>query len=108
MDHDETKTFLQWSKYSELQTAEDRRECLNGCHNITNLIYDGLDVQFEINSVNTQNLGDTILPWHNYNDQTVEDRKRLVGLAVCRCGAGTEVGSGACYIMFGAAGFHLF
>ena len=38
--HDKNKTSLQWSKYSELRTAEDRRDCLNSCHSLTDLIYD--------------------------------------------------------------------
>ena len=102
VDHDEKKTSLQWSKYSELQTAEDRRDCLNRCHSLTNLIYDGLDVQFEINSVNTQNLGDTVLLWRKGNGNDYGLEQRLTGLAVCHCGAGTEAGSGVCYIKFGA------
>ncbi len=57
---DEEKTSLQWSRYSEV-IAEDRRGCLNGCRNLTTAIYDGLDVQHEINAVNTQSLGDTVL-----------------------------------------------
>src|SRR4029453_4793457 len=28
---------------------------------------------------------------------------RLVGLAVCHCGPGTEAGSGTCYVKFGGA-----
>ena len=99
--HDENKTSLQWSKYSELRTAEDRRDCLNSCHSLTDLIYDGLDVQFEIKSVNTQNLGDTVLLWQNGNDMNNVEQ-RLIGFAVCHCGAGTKAGSGACYIKFGA------
>jgi predicted N-acetyltransferase YhbS len=97
VDHDEKKTSLQWSKYSELQTAEDRRDCLNRCHSLTNLIYDGLDVQFEINSVKTQNLGDTVLLWQNGNGNDHDLERRLIGLAVCHCGAGTEAGSEVCY-----------
>jgi Acetyltransferase (GNAT) family len=96
VNHDEKKSSMHWSKYSDLQTAEDRRECPNSCYRLTNFIYDGLDVQFEINSVKTQNLGDTVLLWQNGKLDDVE--QRLIGLAVCRCGAGTEAGSGACYI----------
>jgi len=77
VDHDEKKTSLQWSKYSELQTAEGR-------HSLTNFIYDGLDVQSEINSVNTQSLGDTVLLWQKDKCDGLHDaeqrRKRLVGL----------------------------
>ena len=72
VDHDEKKTSLQWSKYSELQTTEDRRDCLNSCHSLTNLIYDG-HVQFEINSVITQNLGDTVMLWQKGKGNDHED-----------------------------------
>ncbi|MGA9149096.1 MAG: hypothetical protein WBZ36_00855 [Candidatus Nitrosopolaris sp.] len=102
VNHDEKKTSMQWSRYSDLQTDEDRRECLNSCYRLTNFIYDGLDVQFEINSVKTQNLGDTVLLWQNGDDLDDVEQRRLIGLAVCHCGAGTEAGSGACYIKFGA------
>ena len=88
---DEEKTSLRWSRYSEVIAG-----CLDGCCNLTTAIYDGLDVQNEINAVMTQSLGDTVLLWHD------ESRRRLVGLALCHCGAGTEAGSGACYIKFGA------
>ena len=85
---------LKWSKYSEL-TKDDRKDCLNACRSLTNTIYRGLDLQWEIESVNDQGLGDTVLIWND--DDTLE------GLAVCHCGAGSEAGSGVCYIKFGAA-----
>jgi GNAT superfamily N-acetyltransferase len=99
--HDRNKTSLLWSRYSELVTAEELRECLKRCRNLTNAIYDGLDLQLEINSVHTQKLGDTVLLWH---DRMTEEgsRGKLVGLAICHCGAGTEAGGGTCYIKFGA------
>jgi len=83
----------QWSRYSQVPESE-REGCLNACHELTNTIYKGLNVEREIRAVDTQGLGDTVLLWDNSN---------LVGLAVCHCGAGTEAGSGACYIKFGAA-----
>jgi hypothetical protein len=55
-----------------------------------------LDVQFEIKSVNTQNLRDTVLLWQNGNGNDHNLELRLIGLAVCHCGAGTEAGSGVC------------
>jgi predicted N-acetyltransferase YhbS len=103
MTPDKNKTSLQWSGYSELATIEDRRECHNHCRNLTNSIFEGLDLQLEINSVNTQRLGDTVLLWEaGFGGGDGEIRKRtLVGLGVCHCGAGTEAGSGKCYIKFG-------
>jgi len=95
------KTALEWSRYSELPTAKDQRECLSSCRNLTNSIYNGLDLQLEINSVNTQRLGDTVLLWEDGSSVGEREKRRLIGLAVCHCGAGTEAGSGICYIKFG-------
>jgi predicted N-acetyltransferase YhbS len=107
MTLDKNKTSLQLSKYSEIKAGEDRRGYLDSCRMLTNAIYDGLDVQLEINSVNNQSLGDTVLLWQQGNDYESEragavGRRKLVGLAVCHCGAGTEAGSRTCYIKFGA------
>lgn len=71
----------------------DTNSLLVECRNLTNHIFDGLDVTREIRSVADQGLGDTVLLWHD---------SKLVGLAVCHCGAGTEAGGGACYLKFGA------
>lgn len=97
----ENKPVLQWSRYSELLTETDQRECRSICRNLTNSIYNGLDLQFEINSVNTQRLGDTVLLWEDGSGTGEREKRRLIGLAVCHCGAGTEAGSGICYIKFG-------
>jgi predicted N-acetyltransferase YhbS len=97
----ENKPVLQWSRYSELLTETDQRECRSICRNLTNSIHDGLDLQFEINSVNAQRLGDTVLLWEDGSGTGEREKRRLIGLAVCHCGAGTEAGSGACYIKFG-------
>jgi outer membrane autotransporter protein len=61
---------------------------------MTDAIYAGLDVEREIRAVDAQRLGDTVLLW---------DGARLVALGVCHCGPGSEAGSDACYIKFGAA-----
>ena len=60
---------------------------------LTDAVYPGLDLSREIGSVRTQRLGDTVL---------IDDGAGLQGLAVCHVGAGTEAGSGACYVKFGA------
>jgi len=83
---------LQWSKFSDLSEGEQGSTLL-ACRQLTDAIYEGLDVTGEIQSVAMQGLGDTVLLW--------EDGK-LVGLAVCHCGPGTEAGSDTCYIKFGA------
>ena len=61
---------------------------------MTNELHDGLDLTTEIRAVADQGLGETVLLW---------DDASLAGVAVCHYGAGTEAGSGTCYIKFGAA-----
>jgi hypothetical protein len=82
----------QWSRFSAL-SEEDREETLKACGELTGAIYDGLDVSGEIRAVASQDLGDTVL---------LQDDSGLAGLGVCHCGAGTEAGSGACYVKFAA------
>jgi predicted N-acetyltransferase YhbS len=82
----------QWSRFSAL-SEEDREETLKACGEVTGAVYDGLDVSSEIRAVASQDLGDTVL---------LRDDSGLAGLAVCHCGAGTEAGSGACFVKFGA------
>src|SRR5947209_3409748 len=79
-------------RYSALGEAQ-RREALAACRELTDCIFAGLDVTGEIASVTSQSLGETVL---------VYDNSRLAGFAICHCGAGTEAGSGACYIKFAA------
>jgi GNAT superfamily N-acetyltransferase len=81
-----------WTRFSEVPEGE-RKGMLVACHQLTDAIYEGLDVGLEVCAVADQRLGDTVLLW---------DDGRLAGLAVCHCGPGTEAGSGACYIKFGA------
>ena len=81
-----------WSRVSTLSEG-DKEQAIEDCRELTNTIYDGLDLAGEIRAIDTQDLGDTLLLW---------DDARLVGFAACHVGAGTEAGSGACYIKFGA------
>ncbi len=67
--------------------------CLAACREITNAIYEGLDVSVEILSVAGQDLGGTVF---------VRDGPRLEAFAVCHTGAGSEAGSGVCNVKFGA------
>ncbi len=71
----------------------ERAQMLVACAQVTDAIYEGLDVAREVLTVAEQGLGDTLLLW---------DDDGLVGLAVCHYGAGTEAGSGASYVKFGA------
>jgi GNAT superfamily N-acetyltransferase len=83
---------VEWMRFSELSTDE-KQSCLQACRELTSSIYDGLDVEREIRAVDEQHLGDTVLTWTG---------NQLAGLAVCHAGAGTEAGSGKCYVKFGA------
>jgi GNAT superfamily N-acetyltransferase len=72
---------------------EERAHLLAACSEVTDKIFNGLDVTLEIRSVADQYLGDTILLW---------DGSKLAALAVCHVGPGTEAGSGVCYVKFAA------
>ena len=87
-----TKSASQWTRFSEVPASE-QEEILSACRELTGAIYEGLDVAHEIRAVATQNLGDTVLLW---------DDSKLLAVAVCHVGAGTEAGSDVCYIKFGA------
>ena len=87
-----TQGAPQWTRFSEAPMTE-RAGILSACRELTGAIYEGLDVEREIQAVATQKLGDTILIW---------DSTGLLGLAVCHSGPGSEAGSGVCYIKFGA------
>jgi hypothetical protein len=88
----QVKSSSQWTRFSEVPETE-RDSVLNACREVTDAIYEGLDVAHEIRAVAAQKLGDTIFLW---------DDSRLLALAVCHIGPGTEAGSGVCYIKFGA------
>ena len=82
-----------WTRLSDAPATE-RTAVLDACRELTDTIYEGLDVGYEIRAVADQKLGDIILIWNG---------GRLTGLAVCHIGAGTEAGSGVCYVKFGAS-----
>ena len=81
---------VSWTKFSDVPMAE-REGMLDRCRALTGKVFEGLDVGVEIRSVAGQQLGETVLLW------TLDE---LAGLAVCHSGAGTEAGSGECYIKF--------
>lgn len=82
----------QWTKFSALADHE-REEALLACARLTDALYAGLDVGLDVRAVAEQGLGETVLLW---------DEGELAGFAVCHCGAGSEAGSGTCYVKFGA------
>jgi hypothetical protein len=81
------------SRFSAL-TPGQQTEALRGCREITELIYEGLDLETEIRAVQYFQLGETVLVW---------DDSRLSAFAVCHFGKGTEGGPERCYVKFGAA-----
>ena len=83
-----------WTRYSELGESE-RTEYLRLASELTNAIYDGLDLRSEIRAITAQGLGDTVV--------LLSDGSGLSGFALCHCGADTEAGSDTCYIKFAAA-----
>jgi GNAT superfamily N-acetyltransferase len=104
----DTTSSIHWSKFSEIPKYK-QEQTLDKCRLLTNSVYDGLDVKHEIVAVNNQNLGDTILLYRNnkYNTATErDDNNNLIGFAVCHCGAGSEAGSGVCYMKFGIVRSH--
>jgi predicted N-acetyltransferase YhbS len=75
------------------QVADGEQESVQSdCRELTNALFEGLDLEHEIRAAKEQQLGDTVL---------VVDDSTITGFAVCHCGAG-EAGSGACFIKFGA------
>jgi GNAT superfamily N-acetyltransferase len=72
---------------------DDLPAVMTAARELTDAVYPGLDLSREITSVRAQQLGDTVL---------TDDGAGLQGLAVCHVGAGTEAGSGECYVKFGA------
>jgi GNAT superfamily N-acetyltransferase len=98
---------LKWSKYSEEvsdRTHKDENQLLEECSKLTNSVYEGLNLETEIRSVKKQKLGDTILLWRQEGQSNNHDNEgsRLIGIAVCHCGSGSEAGSNTCYVKFGA------
>ena len=73
--------------------ASEREAILSACREVTDDVYEGLDLSHEIFATDTQELGDTVL---------LRDESGLAAFAVCHCGAG-EAGSGTCFIKFAAA-----
>jgi GNAT superfamily N-acetyltransferase len=80
-----------WTTYS---AETDQPASLSAAAAVTGSIFEGLDVRREIEAVHAQHLGDTVL---------ISDGDELAAFGVCHVGAGSEAGSGSCYVKFGAA-----
>ncbi len=83
-----------WSRYGELPDSQ-RGQIIEQARDLTNEIYDGLDLAAEIRTVAARGLGDTVLVW--------DGPSRLGAFAVCHWGPGSEAGEGLLYVKFGAA-----
>ena len=81
-----------WSSYSECKENQDKY--LEGCNQVTNTVYTGLDLELEIKAVNKMNYGETVILF--------DENKEIVGFAICHCGINTEAGNDKCYVKFGA------
>lgn len=81
------------TRYSEL-SQQEQDAALRAAADLTDALLGGLEVSSEVRSVERQALGETLLLWSG---------ERLAGIAICHCGAGSEAGSGACYVKFAAA-----
>jgi hypothetical protein len=77
-----------------LSASGDPEAAIAACAAVTNAIYGGFEVEREIRAAERQKLGDTVL---------IPEGSELGAFAVCHLGAGTEAGSNACFIKFGAA-----
>jgi GNAT superfamily N-acetyltransferase len=82
-----------YETFSAAREKGSEDDLLEQCREVAGAIYEGLDLQREIVATDRQGLGDTVL---------LAEGDRLAGFAVCHCGAGTEAGSGACFVKFGA------
>ena len=85
-------TKFTWAKYSECK--EDQDKYLDGCKQVANTIYPGLDLELEIKAVNKMDFGETIIIFN--------EKKEIAGFAICHCGINTEAGNDKCYVKFGA------
>lgn len=79
--------------YSQLG-SEEQKEMARECARLTGSILEGLNLKKEIDSVENQKLGDTIM---------LRENGTIAAMAICHSGPGTEAGSRTCYVKFGAA-----
>ncbi|HYH49386.1 MAG TPA: GNAT family N-acetyltransferase [Acidimicrobiia bacterium] len=75
--------------------ATDAEMVKAGCAAVTDAIYPGLEIGREIDAVLSQKLGDVVV--------VPGAGSSVDAFAVCHAGAGSEAGTGTCYVKFGAA-----
>ncbi|HEV2302528.1 MAG TPA: GNAT family N-acetyltransferase [Stellaceae bacterium] len=88
-----TGDAARWSRYSQLSQA-DRHAAEALCREVTETLYEGLDLGAEIRTLAVRGFGDTLLLW--------EGASRLAGFAICHWGPASEAGEGCCFVKFGA------
>jgi predicted N-acetyltransferase YhbS len=71
----------------------DQAAALGRSRELTDAILSGLDLRREIQAIQAQHLGETLL---------LESDDGLTGLALCHIGAGTEAGEGVLFVKFAA------
>ena len=81
------------SRYSDLPEVQ-RSQIIAQARDLTNELYQGLDLAAEIRTTAARKLGDTILLW--------DGPSRLGAFAVCQWGPGSEAGQGLLYVKFAA------
>ncbi len=84
------KTTGAWHR---LSVIADRSRAVAGCRAVSETVYPGLDLAEELDASVAHAIGDAVL---------VDDAHVPTGFALCHVGAGTEAGTGACYVKFGA------
>lgn len=87
-------------KYSELPTAA-QAAYLERCAELTDTVFEGLNLSNEIHNVAARQWGETVL-LESQVPGSPSDNQPLEGVAICHCGEGTEAGKAACYVKFGA------
>jgi len=80
--------------FSGLTTAREKDQAFHETRELACKLYPGLDLADEIRAAEALKIGDTVI---------VREDSRITGFAVCQHGAGTEGGSGNCYVKFAAA-----
>jgi GNAT superfamily N-acetyltransferase len=86
-------TFVPGTVRFSAASRDERPGVLAASREVTDANFQGLDVGIEIRAIAEQGLGDTVLVWND---------RRLSGFAACHTGAGSEAGSGVCYVKFAA------
>ena len=82
-----------WSCYSALPESQ-RAAAEAATRELTEALYDGLDLRGEIRTVLARGLGDTALLW--------DGDSRLAGFAICHWGEASEAGDDCCFVKFAA------